>query len=284
MKSNMILLSLFLLSRSVFAQEVNYFGHRGCRGILPENSIESFKKAIELGVDGVELDVVVNKDGQLVISHEPYFKSEFCLDSTGNNITAEKLYNIYHLSQEEILKFDCGSIGNPKFPNQKKIKTSKPLLQEFFSEVDLKGKTLLLEVKSEKKEYGISQPEPTDFAKLVIKETAPFQTNSHILFMSFDAQILEEIHKIDPQLNLIYLTYKPAKSAKSFLKEISFNPYGLGMYYPTISKRKVHQLKKKGIYTFAWTVNDNQLSNKLINKGVNGIITDYPDRVKSADN
>ena len=284
MKSNMILLSLFLLSRSVFAQEVNYFGHRGCRGILPENSIESFKKAIELGVDGVELDVVVNKDGQLVISHEPYFKCEFCLDSTGNNITAEKLYNIYHLSQEEILKFDCGSIGNPKFPNQKKIKTSKPLLQEFFSEVDLKGKTLLLEVKSEKKEYGISQPEPTDFAKLVIKETAPFQTNSHILFMSFDAQILEEIHKIDPQLNLIYLTYKPAKSAKSFLKEISFNPYGLGMYYPTISKRKVHQLKKKGIYTFAWTVNDNQLSNKLIDKGVNGIITDYPDRVKSADN
>jgi glycerophosphoryl diester phosphodiesterase len=56
------------------------------------------------------------------------------------------------------------------------------------------------------------------------------------------------------------------------------------MYYPTISKRKVLQLKNKGISTFAWTVNDNQLSNKLIDKGVNGIITDYPDRVKSADN
>ena len=276
MKSIMILVSLFWLSRSVSAQEVNYFGHRGCRGILPENSIESFKKAIELGVDGIELDVVVNKDGQLVISHEPYFQSEFCLDSTGNNISDEKSYNIYQLSQEEIRKFDCGSIGNPKFQNQEKIKTSKPLLQEFFSEVNLSGKTLLLEVKSEKKEYGISQPEPTDFAKLVIKETAPFQTNSRILFMSFDAQILEEIHKIEPQLNLIYLTYKPAKSAKSFLKEISFTPCGLGMYYPTISKRKVLQLKNKGISTFAWTVNDRKMKNKLINYGVSGIITDFP--------
>jgi glycerophosphoryl diester phosphodiesterase len=50
-------------------QDVHFYGHRGCRGLMPENSIQSFQKAIELGVDGIEVDVVVNKERQLVISH-----------------------------------------------------------------------------------------------------------------------------------------------------------------------------------------------------------------------
>jgi glycerophosphoryl diester phosphodiesterase len=78
---------LFLLPFVYWSQEdqVLFFGHRGCRGLLPENSIQSFQKAIELGVDGIELDVVVNKERQLVISHEPYFKASFCVDSSVEN-------------------------------------------------------------------------------------------------------------------------------------------------------------------------------------------------------
>ena len=95
---------VFLLPFVYWSQEhqVLFFGHRGCRGLLPENSIVSFKKAIKLGVDGIELDVVVNKDKQLVISHEPYFQSSFCLDSNGMAIENEKQWNIYEMTQNEI--------------------------------------------------------------------------------------------------------------------------------------------------------------------------------------
>jgi glycerophosphoryl diester phosphodiesterase len=70
------------------------------------------------------------------------------------------------------------------------------------------------------------------------------------------------------------------KSASSFLKDLTFNPYALGMFYPTIKRSKIRKLKKEGIKTFAWTVNEQKMSQKLIHRGVDGIITDYPDRVK----
>ena len=139
------------------AQEALIIGHRGCRGIMPENTIPAFQKALELGADGIEWDVVVNKDSQLVISHEPYFKSSYCLDSNGNEIKNESDFNIINLTQKEIEKFDCGSKGNSKFPEQEKFKVSKPTVQEAFKVLNLENKTLLFEVKSEEKEYGKTQ-------------------------------------------------------------------------------------------------------------------------------
>ena len=96
---------------------IEIYGHRGFRGMYPENSLIGFQKAIELGIDGIELDVVVNKDRQLVISHEPYFQKEFCKDSIGFVMNHEDNYNIYELTQAEIIKFDCGSKFNSKYPN-----------------------------------------------------------------------------------------------------------------------------------------------------------------------
>ena len=102
-------LFFFLLILSIQAicqgDSVSIFGHRGCRGLLAENSIEGFSKAIILGADGIELDVVVNKNGQLVISHEPYFQSEFCTGPNNEEISTEKAHNIYEMSQEEIENF-----------------------------------------------------------------------------------------------------------------------------------------------------------------------------------
>jgi glycerophosphoryl diester phosphodiesterase len=268
-----------MATNCVHGQIISYYGHRGCRGLLPENSIPAFQKALELGADGIELDVVVNKDKQLVVSHEPYFKKEFCSDSTGSSITDEGKYNTYHLTQNEIRKFDCGSKGNTGYPEQKALATTKPLLREVFEHVNLEGKTLLLEVKSETREYGISQPEPKEFAQLVYKEAQQLSREVKVYFMSFDPRILEELNALDSTIKAVYLTYSPLKNARKLLKEISIKPDVLGMFYPTISKREVAYLKKCDISTFAWTVNEQEISQKLILKGVKGIITDYPDRV-----
>jgi glycerophosphoryl diester phosphodiesterase len=271
---------IFVLLVNFGYSQVNYYGHRGCRGILPENSIPAFQKALEMGADGIELDVVVNKDEQLVVSHEPYFKKEFCSDSTGNEIKNEQRYNTFLMTQNEIRKFDCGAKGNPGFPEQKRLPVTKPLLQEVFEQVNLAGKTLLLEVKSEAKEYSISQPHPKEFAQLVFSEAKKISANVKIYYMSFDPKILEELYALDTTIQTVYLTYSPFKSVRTFLREIQITPTVLGMFYPTISKRNVHRLANRNIQTFAWTVNKEDVSEDLLVKGVTGIITDYPDRVR----
>jgi glycerophosphoryl diester phosphodiesterase len=270
-----------LFSFVSYSQEhsVLYFGHRGCRGLMPENSIESFHKAIDLDVDGIELDVVVNKDRQLVISHEPYFKTSFCLDPNGMKINNEKRWNIYELSQAEISQFDCGSKIHPNFSQQAKFSSSKPLLQELFNKVDLSNTTILFEVKSKSTEYGISQPLPSEFVKLIAVEIANFSYRDNIVFMSFDKQILEEIHLQLPTYKCIYLTYLPFVKAKKFVNQLTFKPYGLGMFYKTISGSDARYLHENNMKLFAWTVNKLRIKKKLIRNKVDGIITDYPDLI-----
>lgn len=278
---------LFILlifnSMEVYSQleSVKFFGHRGCRGLYPENSLEAFEHAINLNVDGIEWDVVVSKDKDLIISHEPYLDGGYCLNKEGSTISGSegKKINFYQLSTKEIQEFDCGSKTYSKFPEQKKIRTYKPTVQEAFQKLDLKDKTILFEVKSETKDYGIYQPEPGEFADIIAREIANYEYKENIIFMCFDPKLLEELHKILPDFRYVYLTYKPFTSVKTFLKEISFTPYALGMYYPTIRKRDVKTLHKKAVNIFAWTVNKDSQSNKLIRYGVDGIITDFPDRI-----
>jgi glycerophosphoryl diester phosphodiesterase len=260
-------------------QEVQFFGHRGARGIYPENTIEGFKKALTFPIDGVEWDVVMNKDKQLVISHEPYFSSTFCLDKEGKNIDNEKEHNIYLMSQPEIETFDCGTKHHPRFPQQEKVKEYKPLAQACFDSIDFSSKIILYEIKSEKKEYGKSQPHPADFAKQILAEVENFKYKQNIIFMSFDPAILEEIQKITNEYKIVYLTYLPFKSSKKFLNDLTFKPYALGMFYKTIRKSKVKNLKRRGVKTFAWTVNSKKEAQKLIRKGIHGIITDYPNEI-----
>lgn len=254
------------------------YGHRGCRGILPENSIEGFNKAIELGAHGIEFDVVVNKDNQIVISHEPYMDKKYCLMPTGAKIKNEKEFNIFQMTQTEIEQFDCGSKYHSKFPEQKKLKTYKPLLQEVLNKVDFTDITLLFEIKSEKRYYGKFQPQPKEFVEIILKEVEGFAHKQNIIFMSFDSNIINELHKKAPQYKLVYLTYSPFKSVNHSLSHLRFKPYAIGLYNPTISKKEVKKVHEQGVKVFAWTINSEKDFNKLTRYGVNGIITDYPGR------
>ncbi len=258
--------------------DVEIFGHRGFRGMYPENSIIGFQKAIELGITGIELDVVVNKNKELVVSHEHFFQKEFCFDSLGREIQKESDYLIYNMTQEQISKFDCGSKYYSRFPDQIKLKTTKPLFQDFIQSINLTKNVLLLEVKSNPKEYGISQPQPKEYCEIILNELKNYPFKSNVRIMSFDNQILEELHKSDSSYPLIYLTYLP-KSTRYFLKKLSFTPYALGMFYPTINRRKVNDLKNAKVKLFAWTVNSIETSEKLRQNGVDGIITDFPNLI-----
>jgi glycerophosphoryl diester phosphodiesterase len=252
------------------------FGHRGCRGIMPENSIEGFQKAMDLGVDGIEFDVVVNKDKEIVISHEPYMERKYCLMPDSARIKQGKELNLFQMTQMEIEQFDCGSKYHPNFPEQKKLKTYKPLLQELFNKVDFSDVMILFEIKSEKRYYGKYQPQPDEYVDIILKEVGNYVHRKNIVFMSFDSNIINELHNKAPQYKLVYLTHSPFKSVKISIKDLIIKPYAIGMYNPTISKREIKIAHELGIVVFAWTVNTYKDFERLKRYGIDGIITDYP--------
>ena len=112
-------------------------GHRGCRGLMPENTIPAMLKALDLGVTTLELDVVITKDNKVLVSHEPWFESEITTKPDGSFIKPgeEMQYNIFQMNYEEIVKYDVGMKPHPRFPRQQKIKAIKPLLTDLFDSV-----------------------------------------------------------------------------------------------------------------------------------------------------
>ena len=181
------------------------------------------------------------------------------------------------MTQAEIEGFDCGSKFHKNFPEQQKIKTIKPLLKDVVKLVpEIKRKRIFFEIKSDEPEYGKSQPFPSDYAALILKEVKEYGFNS-ICYMSFDKNILEELHKIDPKLRLVYLSEK--KSIKKNLKQLSFKPSAVGLYFRTLNRRTVSQLRKEDIGIYAWTVNEVVDGHKMMELGIDAIITDFPRRI-----
>lgn len=113
-------------------ESIDWQGHRGARGVYPENTWAAFKYAIDQNMSTLELDVVITKDEEVVLSHEPFLNHKICLDTAGNPISEEeeKKWNIYKMTYEDLQKCDCGSIGNPDFPHQKQDSSPKPLLYD----------------------------------------------------------------------------------------------------------------------------------------------------------
>lgn len=114
-------------------------GHRGARGLLPENTVPAFLKALEFPkISTLELDVVVSKDQQIVVSHEPWLSHHICSHSDGHPVSEqeETVLNIYQMTYAQIKSYDCGQRGNERFPEQEKIAVSKPTLSNVVLQVE----------------------------------------------------------------------------------------------------------------------------------------------------
>lgn len=269
-----ILFSILTSSPIMGQSEYKIFGHRGCRGIYPENTIEGFKKAIAFGVDGIELDVVVNKNQELVISHESYIDTSYCLT---NKIDNESL-NIYKMNISEIQDIDCGSKFVKEFPNQLKVKEKKPTYKEFKKElIDYQG-DILFEIKCDNDLVNEYFPNYEKYAKIIFEETRYSRHFDKIHFMSFDYRILNELFKIMPDSKYIYLS-----SNKEFEKEmklLNFEPFGVGIDFNIINQKTIDLVHEKKQIIYGWTINDEENSKSLTSMGLDGVITDYPNIIK----
>lgn len=278
------------MAGSASAQYIPRFdlqGHRGARGLMPENTIPAFLEALNNGVTTLELDVVITKDGEVLVSHEPYMSHEMCLKPNGEVISSEEevKYNIYKMTYEETQQFDCGSKPHPRFPEQKKIKVTKPLLRNVIiaAEDHIKSYTLYevdynIEIKSVKGEEGKYQPSIEEFSEKVFDVINKYLPWERVVIQSFDFRVLQYWHKKYPQVRLAALV-ENRKSVETNLKELGFTP---SVYSPDFtllaSQSIVTALKKKKIRVIPWTVNEPQDMKRLKAWGVDGIITDYPNR------
>jgi len=260
-------------------------GHRGARGLLPENSIPGFIHALELGVDTLEMDVVINAEGHVVVSHEPWMAANICSHPDGRPVKEEeqRSLNIYTMDDAGLASFDCGSRQHPDFPRQRVLRTSKPLLSDVFIAVNRFAETsqrppvrFNIEIKSRPEFDGIYHPPVDEFALALYQVIRDFGLLDRSSIQSFDPRALEAVHRIDPSAASVWLISNRNSLADN-LAMLSFKPTIYSPDYRLVNPQLVAQLRDLDIQLIPWTVNEPEAMRQLIEWGVDGLITDYPD-------
>ena len=283
-------LFLFLSSSAATAQlplpKFDIQGHRGARGLMPENTIPGFMMALDSGVTTLELDVVITADSQVVVSHEPWMSAAICLDSLGGDILPrnEKKFNLYRMKYSQIRRFDCGSKVNDKFPGQEKMSTTKPLLRDVIIAAEHHIKDFSryevdysIEIKSEKEAYGKFQPAPAVFSEMVFQLVDQYLPLSRVVIQSFDFSVLRYFHEKHPEVRLAALIDN-LNTIDENIRKLGFTPSIYSPDYKLLSKLEVRHCHDLKMRVIPWTVNEVTDMLELKAWNVDGFITDYPDR------
>ena len=270
---------------------IDWQGHRGARGLAPENSIKSFLRAMDYpAIQTLELDLAVSQDRQLIVSHEPYMGAHICRHPDGAPVTEaqEDSLRLFEMTAEQIQTYDCGSRGNAKFPDQQPEPTYKPLLEDVVYTVDAyadqKGKPrprYNIEIKSRPEWDAKLTPPPVEFARLVMDKLTELNMRKRSTVQSFDMRVLEAVHRLAPQQQTALLT-EETNGLEADLKRLSYQPEIVSPYYQLVSQNYVEQAHAKGIRVVPWTVNEVADMRAMLAFGVDGIITDYPNRIAEA--
>lgn len=265
-------------------------GHRGCRGLMPENTIPAMLHALELGVTTLEMDAVITADSQVVLSHEPFFNHEITTNPDGKFVTEaeEKSLNIYRMSYPEVQRYDVGLKPHPRFPQQKKMAVTKPLLADVFAAVkdwctnhNKPIPYFNIETKSLPFTDNIYHPQPERFVQLLMAVVAQANMQSRTIIQSFDFRTLQVAHRLYPAVQTAALIEEnDSVPFETQLQQLGFVPTIYSPHYGLVTPQLVQQCKTGGIRLIPWTVNEAADMQSLQAMGVDGLITDYPDRFK----
>lgn len=285
MKKHLLLIALLAISTPIFAQKkFDIQGHRGARGIMPENTIPGMIKALDLGATTLEMDIVISKDKQAVVSQEPYFNHEFSLTPAGKPISLkdEKKYNIFKMDYEEVKKFDVGSKIHSRFPGQQKIKAYKPLLGELIDSVENYVKQYKLpkpdyniETKLIRKGDGEFQPSPEEYVEIIMDIVKKKKLEKRVIIQSFDMRTLQYLHQKYPKMRTS-LGIDEKEDFENNIKDLGFKPTIYSPYFVLVGKNLVDKCHAMGVKIIPWTVNSVKDIEYLMGLGVDGILTDYP--------
>lgn len=288
---------------------IKIYGHRGARGDLPENTLDSFKYLFENNINAYETDILISKDLIPVITHDFRLDPSFTKDEEGDWITDENI-KIFDLTYNEISKFDVGSLNKltrygRRFLNQRSLENQKiPKLDELLelSSKNLSQDTIInLEIKSTPDEKNLT-PNPKEMVQIVLNDIKKSNLQDKIIISSFDWRILREVKNQSPEISRAYLTFQQEKGLKikktiyskspwidhipltivydlpKIIKELGGSAWH--PYYKDINKKAVKDAHDYNLPVNVWTVNDEYNMLKMIEYEVDGIMTDYPLKLK----
>lgn len=281
-------------------------GHRGARGLLPENTLPAFQKAIDLGVDTIECDMAITKDGVVVIHHDLYLNPDTTRGPDGNWL-GEKNPAISELTFAELQKYDVGRL-KPGTEYAKTFKDQQPVdgtripkLSDLFDLVKKSGNTKIgFDCETKVSADRAATRPPEEFARMAIAEIRKAGMATRTMVQSFDWSTLQAIQKEAPEIRTMYLSsprtlalaadgtpspwlagFNPERFAGSVPKAIKAANGKIWAPNQTfLTPAMLAEARSMGIIVIPWTVNDPAMMNKLLDMGVDGIISDRPDLVQ----
>lgn len=297
------------LATAQAARSFDLQGHRGARALAPENTLESFAVALELGVTTLELDTAITSDGVVVVSHDPTLNPDITrgpdgkfLDSRGPAIAS--------LTYEELQRYDVGRIkpGTDyarQFADQRPSDGARiPRLQEVFELVRRSGNTQVrfaIETKvSPVAPQHTLAPEP--YTKAVLKAIQDGGMAARSSVLSFDWRTLQLVQRDAPAIPTVYLSIQPPARSDNIGAQQGSSPWTAGLrhadhgsvprmikaagghtwsaWHGNLDAGKVKEAQGLGLQVLGWTVNDAAGMDRLMDLGVDGIVTDRPDLLR----
>jgi glycerophosphoryl diester phosphodiesterase len=296
----------FLINGEVMAFDIE--AHRGGRALFPENTLPSFANALSMGVNTLELDIGVTSDGTIVVSHERGLNPDLARDADGVYV-APPGTPFVRLRLEEVKKYDVGQIrpGSnyaAQFPDQHAVPgTPIPALREVFDLVRKSGDRnvrLNIETKIDP-HHPDESPDPERFVALLLDFLKAEKFADRVMIQSFDWRTLQRIQKLAPAIPTVYLTLQKGSGATIFLDKASdwtagFNPAEHGKsvpgaikaaggaiwspYFGDVDPGLIAESHRLGLAVVVWTVNKPADMVRMIDIGVDGIISDRPDLLR----
>jgi glycerophosphoryl diester phosphodiesterase len=294
-------------------------GHRGARDLYPENTLPAFKYALDLGVTTLEMDCQITKDGIPVLSHNPRLENHLAKDADGAWVRKDHEPIIHSLTLAEVKRYDVGAINSgAKDYYQAHGKTQKalagtrmPTLDEVFQAVEASGnKSVLFNIETKSYadrptyDYG---PDPSTFAQAILDVVRKHHMEDRVMIQSFDWRTLLEVRRLNKNITIVALTSDSPDLSDGLMRETGkegCSPWMAGFdiddfhgdymkaakainadvvspYYREVTKVLVDEAHGLAMKVVPWTVNKKEEMVKLIEMGVDGIITDRPDILKA---
>lgn len=243
-------------------------GHRGARAVRPENTLPAFEYAISAGADVLELDLWVTADDVLVVSHDPLINTTICTGPEGER-------TIRRLTLEQVRQWDCGSKKNPEFPRQEPAPGARiPTLDEVLALAPRGAFWFNIEMKSQPARPEL-QPEPDKYAQLVASAIRKHRLENRVIVQSFDFRLLRALRQIAPGLRRAALYAGLARDFTELAREAGEAPI-VSPHYSLVTPERVKAAHAAGLQVVPWTANTPEVWDRLIEAGVDAIITDDP--------
>jgi len=271
-------------------------GHRGARGLAPENTIPAFRRALKIGVTTLEMDVVISGDGTVVVSHEPWMSHKICTLPSGDPVPEdeERSHNLYRMTYTEIEQYDCGRHQHPDFPRQKTQASVKPRLRDVIAMAETHVANherspvfYNVEIKSRPAWDGQFHPEPTAFARQVLSVVHESGVEAQTTIQSFDERALRAARQLRADregkagVRLALLVVDgTANTLPDQLDALGFTPAVYSPAHSSVDAALLRAAHDRSLRVVPWTVNERGDMRRLIRLGVDGLITDYPDVAK----